>query len=114
MAMTVLELASKVPDYYYNRSEFRNIIEDHLQILKIKGRKIPLQVTPFQETKYRGDFYGLLHSINIPIELHWITMRINGLHSPMDYQGNIIELIGPDAVYINLLLQRYMNSRKYL
>lgn len=114
MAMSVMEQANKSSDYYYYREEFRNIIEDHLYILKHKGKKIPVPVTAIQEMKYKGDFYGLLRSLGIPIEFHWITMRINGLHSPMDYQGTLIELIGPDDGYIKLLLQRYMNSRKYL
>lgn len=114
MAMTVNELARQSSDYYYQREEFRNIIEDHLQVLKHKGTKIPIPVSAYQESKYRGDFYGLLQNLQIPVELHWIVLRINGLHSPMDYQGTMIEIIGPDHNYIKLLLQRYMNSRKYL
>lgn len=38
---------------------------------------------------YKGDFYGLLASLNIPFELHRINTEFNNLISPIDYTGEI-------------------------
>ena len=45
--------------------------------------------------QFRGDFYGLLKEINIPDQLHLLTLEINNLDSSLVYDGftkiNIIE-----------------------
>jgi len=37
---------------------------------------------------YIGDFYGLLFSLNVPIELHYLMLVLNNVKNPTEYDGN--------------------------
>lgn len=75
-------------DEYYNE-HFRNCIEDHLQYLNKDGNYTVVNFDNGTAYKYENDFIGLLISLNIPKRLHWITLRLNGLTSPIQYDGTV-------------------------
>lgn len=37
--------------------------------------------------KYQGNFYGLLYELNVPQHLYVLTMYVNRLDNPIDYDG---------------------------
>lgn len=94
----------------YFTAGFRDMLEDHLQWLIQHPKTTPIMPQGNQITTHRNDFYGLLHSINVPVDYHWIGMRMNGLTSPHEYKGEYIPIIVPDQTVIDDLLARYMQS----
>lgn len=59
--------------------------------------------------KYKGDFYGLLLSLGISLNYHWIIMRMNGLASPEDYKGTELLICIPSTSVIDTLISRVLN-----
>jgi len=92
------------PEYY--STEFKQLLEDHLPNIKTRYMRTFVP-TEEQNMRAEGDFYGLLTEHNIPMDLHWVTMRINGLTSPTDYEGNLATVFIPDASVISGLLQKF-------
>lgn len=88
MTMSIAALIPSTGDTGYSSISFRRVIEDHLEWLRIH----PLTTTIFPSVinahKAKGDFYKLLALMNIPPDLWWIIMRVNGYVTPMDYLGD--------------------------
>lgn len=70
-------------DIYYN-PKFRTMIETHLNILKTSGITLQ-QVSGDLVYQYEGDFYGYLMYLGIPLHLHWIYLRVNGMEHPNQF-----------------------------
>ena len=75
-------------DEFYDE-RFRNCIEDHLSYLKEPANVNQLTFDNGIAYKYENDFIGLLLYLKIPKERHWLTMRINGYTSPIQYNGDV-------------------------
>jgi hypothetical protein len=63
------------------------------------------------DIRFVADFYGLLENMNISSDLHYIMLILNGLVSPMDYNGEpYIKLIDPNV--LTPRLESFINSAK--
>ncbi len=89
---------------------FRNLIENHLQYLKKEVSTKIINIDAHLEYKNQGDFYGLLIDLKVNVDLFWITMRLNDLHSPADYIPYIKIILVPTNNKITELLTRYINT----
>jgi hypothetical protein len=90
---------------------FRNLIENHLGVLKILPSTKRLPIDPKKEHSYLGDFYNLLYNeFSIRQDMLWVVMRINNLTSPLDYNGALGFVILPSRSEVEMLLRRYLNS----
>jgi len=89
---------------------FRNLIENHLNYLKTSSYTRPLVLDSHIEYKYKGDFNGLLQANGITQDYRWITMRMNGLSSPLDYNGALGVILIPGKTDINSLLSKFLNT----
>ncbi len=85
-----------------------------MQILRNTAKPKAVELSGAQEVRHRGDFFALLNELLISQELHWIIMRLNGLNSPMEYQGNLEVILIPDNSFLELILRRFMNRRTYV
>ena len=88
---------------------FRNIIESHLKYLREHLNTQSIRLDPHIEYEYAGDFYGLLQAMGYPHDIQWILMRVNGLHSPIDYTGELETILVPPDAVITMLLSRHLN-----
>lgn len=102
----------KVPyrDANYYSEGFRNLIENHLPYLRSHVTTKLINLDTHVEYKNQGDFYGLLTDLKINPDLHWITLRLNYLHSPIDYTPYLTHLLEPTTTTLNELVMRYMNT----
>ncbi len=102
------------PEVYYNL-DFRNVIEDHLELIKKAARTSYIGVDVFLANVNKGSFYSLLSQLSTPIpkQLHWITLRLNGLTSPHEYDGRTSILL-PDNEYIETLVRTFLSKKKSL
>lgn len=98
------------PEVYY-RKDFRDVIEDHLLLLTKAPQTQPLSLEPFLAELNKGNFYGLLIQLKIPKQLHWITLRVNGLTTPSGYTGDTYVLV-PDNDYVERLVSSFLTKQK--
>jgi hypothetical protein len=90
---------------------FRNLIENHLNLLRILPSTKRLPIDPKKEHSYCGDFYNLLYNeFGIAQDILWVVMRVNHLNSPLDYTGALGYVTLPSRSEIEQLLRRYLNS----
>lgn len=54
--------------------------------------------------KYRGDFFGLLNTLNVPVELYQVTLDLNDMDSSDDYLGNGGKIKVVNETYIKDIL----------
>lgn len=110
MTMSVLRRARDAGEASYQTRLFRRVVEDHLDLIKTRAISKTEIPTPQQFGKYRGDFYGLLIELGVKEQFHWITLRVNGLHSPADYvdENLLISIINPS--YIKTIVDKHLST----
>ena len=108
LSVSSLQISPGNSNHYSD--SFRNLIENHLHALRNDKSTLLTSLTVHDEDVFIGDFYGLLQKININQDMFWIIMRINNLHSPLDYTGTFGSILIPSANTITILLTRHINA----
>lgn len=111
MTFSINSLAVGESYSFYYTKEIKNLLESHLEFLKNHPESRVVQITPNIAYKYEGDFYGLLMTLRIPQQYHWITMRMNDLTSPTDMPENKIAFIQPSFDVVDQIISMYRTSR---
>lgn len=106
MSKLVDLLLTDSPSIYYD-SKFRQVMEDHIPYMIENNMYDVMTINDGQAYKYENDFYGLLVNSNIDPNLHWITMRLNGLLHPGEYQQDQLTIKVPDRSVVNDILRMY-------
>ena len=114
MTMTVASLMAPFGEKNYYSEGFMLTLENHLNYLLNPNNHETLLVEGINKVKYQGDFHGLLTIMNIPTEMHWITTRMNGLASPMDYDGSLMTIIVPDRDTVEFYLRRFASAKAFV
>jgi hypothetical protein len=96
---------------FYDQA-FRNVLEDHLTLLRSSERTRERSVEPMVAYKFEGDFFGLLAHHGIQPYLHWVIMRLNGMTSPVQASREITSFWMPDPAEISRLRGAHMTARK--
>lgn len=89
-------LKEAVPAVVYDES-FLDVLEDHLTYFRTAAKTITLSVSPAQADVYKFDLAGLLNELNVPVRLHWLTMRMNDYTSMTSNDETLTQLLVPDA-----------------
>jgi hypothetical protein len=110
MSLSISKLQLTIDEIGVLSPGFRNLIENHRLLLKKDTNTFFIELSPHDEYKYTGDFYQLLSKLKINQSLFWITMRINDMHSPIDYNGDKKIILVPAMATINYLLTRFLNE----
>lgn len=97
---------TSTPDMYFDEA-FRTVIEHHLSYLRNNRNNAYIDLTPRDTVVWKGNFYGLLYEKRIPVEQHWIIMRLNGLDSTMDFKGDFDRIYLPDPERLNKIRDMY-------
>jgi len=98
MALTVVNNLKQQPELkldFYIQQEWENLVEF------VKSQEDKISVEPVDnnyDMMFYGNFYGLLsNAFKIPADYWYITMRVNDLKSPMDYNGfTNVKIINPE------------------
>lgn len=114
MTMSVIALSAPLGEHNYYSDGFRLTLENHMPYLLHPSKHRNVNVAGINKIKYQGDFHGLLTQLNIPTELHWITTRLNGLGSPMDYDGSNITIKVPNSGELDFYLRRYASAKAFV
>jgi len=121
MAFSITTLKNNSGDPMFYELGFRTIIETHLNILKYTNFTMKRSIDGSKVYQYEGDFYGLLAELNVPLEHHWIFLRVNGMFNPNEF-GRVVydpygrrhdfNLLIPSDDYIGNLLILYKSTRR--
>lgn len=98
-------------DVYYT-PEWHRFIESHLHWLRKLASNVVLNIEPSDAYKYEADLQGLLQAYNIPMEYHFIVMRMNDMTSPTHYAMSTTQLILPDFQQIESLRSVFATTNK--
>lgn len=91
-------------DSEYNSESFKTVIEDHLSILSHPKRITEVKsVSPVDANRFEYDFFGLLRILNVPVQYHWVVMRVNGMSSPVDFRKTMLSVKIPNYDLIQTL-----------
>jgi len=108
-----MKISSLLPvtDSYYQNYDFETFIESHIPYIIQNYISIQKDVPENVTIVYKGDFYGLLSSLLIPMDLHYIVMRVNGFYSSQDFTGEAIVVMVPNDKEITLLKNVYKTTQ---
>lgn len=108
-----MNISSLMPttDDWSQRIDFQIFIESHLSYLLEKFVVSQRDISEDTGTYYKGDFYGLLSHLSIPIDLHYIVMRMNGFYTSADYEGTALILLIPNLNEITLLRNVFKTNK---
>jgi hypothetical protein len=110
MTLSISRLQIDAGDVNYYTPAIRQMIEDLRSRIVTSASTSTVEITLDLEYRFRGDFYKLLQQMKYPQDMFWIIMRINGLHSPIDYDGNLGTLLVPSRHTLDTLVQKYMTQ----
>lgn len=95
MTMTVLSMMGSPGADIYHTETWRLLVESHLTYLRALVESEVVVIEPHIAYKYEGDLYGALTELRIPQYMHWTIMRVNGLFSPTEFNGETVSLMVP-------------------
>ncbi len=91
-------------DVYYS-PQWQLMIETHLSLLRARADNTILNFTAAQAFKYEGDLVGLLTELNVKLCYHWLLMRLNGMRTWTDFDGQSTMLVVPNYTYVERLTE---------
>jgi hypothetical protein len=89
-------LFSIPPEMDTDSPAMRTMLEYHIPYLLGLTTTKAAQINPQAAYKYENDLFGLLQELGIPANLHWLTMRMNGMWGSSDYLRTMLFLYIPD------------------
>lgn len=95
-----------------NDPKLRNTLEYFIPQIKANGILQLETVSLSVADRFRGDYFGLLASLNVGEDLYWITMRVNGITGPDVYDGVATEIMLVDPGYYARLVSIYQTNGK--
>jgi hypothetical protein len=104
--MSLLNHLPEIDDEENNEAFYR-LQETHLEYLRNHTGNRILTVPELQADIYAGDYYGLLNYLRIDKKYHYLVMRINGLFSSGDYNGENVSVIVPSFDVVNRFMTIY-------
>lgn len=112
MALSVTNLVTydPLPNVYFDQKWLRTL-ETLLQLAE-QGPFEYINVEPTLGLRYQGDFYGLLMTLRIPRQQHWLIMRLNGYTSPEQYDGSVLLLRRPPYEFLEENMVIFRTSYK--
>lgn len=110
MALTLASALPKSGARHYYSADWQLMIETHLPFLVARTDHSIQIVENAKAYKFDGDFFGLLTDLQIPLPMHWVVMRINGLRSSFDYSYEKTTLLIPNYQVIDQLTERYRTT----
>lgn len=102
MSLTPLaELVSSKQDASFQNEDFKILIEQNLEYIKTtstsdSGFLQTLEIPDAEASACEGDFRKVCAYLNIPINMSWIVMRVNGLDNYNEYKKELTHIIVPD------------------
>jgi hypothetical protein len=112
MDIIKLMLSAETEDSEFNTKEFRDVLEDHISILRGANSTTTARVTEIEAYRREGDFYGLLSTKLVKGGLNrWIHLRANNMHNSYEYDGNMTSFILLSSSDISKIQMRHKTKK---
>lgn len=98
------------PAFYYTEA-WRQTVEDHIDLIRSATNNTTQEILPNDAYRYRGDLFGLLTSLGIAAQHHYVVARINGMRDGSELNEFTTELIIPSVDVIDRI--RYLEQTAY-
>lgn len=95
-----------------NDEGLRNNLEYFIPQIRLEGIAQTEVISLSTADRYKGDYYGLLASLNVGEDLYWITMRVNGLSGPDMFDGNTTQVLIVDPGYYARIVGIWQTNKK--
>lgn len=112
MAISINKLAISTDKKLFYDQTFRRHLEAYMEWFRQHPETTVIPVDPHDAYKYEGDLYGLLSVNGIPIEYHWLVMRVNDIFRAGDVSESLTILKIPEFGVVNRILQLYKTQNK--
>lgn len=98
---SLVEQNSSKQDAILQTEEFRILLEQNLEYIKTNstnenGFLQTLEISESEASACEGDFRKVCASLDIPINMAWIVMRVNGLDHNSEYKKEMTHITIPD------------------
>ncbi len=113
MAVKLAETTQADGDQLFFDSDFKNALEYMIPSIVDRGGNSVITIDRAENFAAKYDFYRILAKKmpTLPRAYWWITMRVNGIASPEQYQGDMDSIIIPALDYLNQLATSYRTIR---
>jgi len=88
-------------------SDFRNVLEMHLPLLRSSPNAKFVAVEPAVAYRFESNFSGLLDHLGIPYEYRWLLTRINGFDTHLDSGSDVRTVLIPDMAVVEMIINQY-------
>lgn len=106
--MSLLDsMAVESPDAYTLTEDYRIFVESMTGWLRTQSQDRVVSIIPETGYLYRFDLTSFLLDNKVPLEDHWLVMRVNGLTTPQEFDETVTALIVPAQELITRLKQAY-------
>ena len=104
-----MKLLDLLPEAEENQKDvaYFHLQDSHVSFLKAHPATRVTQVEPLQADKYTGDFFGLLDYLRVGKKYHFVVMRVNGLYSSGDFDGEMQSVLIPPLDEVNKIFTIY-------
>lgn len=107
---TIEGLDKNNSDGKYHTAGFKRNMEDFIPKLMNSDKTRTVTLEYAVTKKWTGDFFGLMKELKLDYNYRWIAMRINGLHSPSDWDGEELTVLVPATTEIDAILAKYLTT----
>lgn len=99
MTVTLTKTLGKInPSGVHSEPEFLNLQLMYLHKVLPGNHFTTVPVTEIQAYRSAGNFYKLLVMLKIPSECFWLTLHLNGMKTPTEFDGKIND---PEMVIVS-------------
>lgn len=112
MALSLQALAKNPGPSVYYTPGWHRLMETHMRWLR---EQVTLRVVEVQDQlvyKFEGDLFGLLRVLGIDDQYHWLTMRLNGMNSPLEFDKRFSQLKLPSPDVVDRIMSIYRTAQK--
>lgn len=100
MSAELDSLMVTVPVEYSFTQEYRNFVESLLPILRNDGASTFVPIGAESAFLYKSDLEGFLLNNGVPLEDHYLVMRVNDIDNSFAFDDEVKGLLIPDAGFV--------------
>lgn len=98
----------KQGDIAFYDENFMTVIEQNMQYIRnavsnADGLRNASEISPAEAVACHGDFRKVCVHLGIPLYLHWVTARLNGLTAYEDYDSSLTTILIVDESILHRL-----------
>lgn len=92
--------------------EFKQVLEDHISVIQADPTTEVVEIEPQVAYANEGDLTAVLDHYNMPMEQHWLIMRVNGMTSPQEFRAETRTLLFPSTTTFDSILSGFRTDQK--